>query len=854
MTEKLRKGHTKVAVVLALLCAWLGLFSVRAETDPGFERDVLPILRAKCLPCHDAHTQTSGFSVQDRNRVLAGGAKHGPAVRPGLPEKSPLVHMLRGRIQPRMPLQGDLSESEIRAIEAWIRRLEPEAADATSAEPPYWAFVSPSRQPPPDVENRAWVRNGVDRFILRRLEDQGLTPAPEANRRVLLRRLYFDLIGLPPSPEEMQSFMRDESAEAYQELVDRLLADPRYGERWARYWLDLARYSDTNGYEGDAEYPHAWRYREYVIDAFNNDKPYDEFVKEQIAGDEFELEVFPYKALPVPDPEKVVALTFLRLAPFTEPRGEEDRDVILSEITSTVGSVFLGLTVGCAKCHDHKYDRIPTRDFYRLKAFFAAVAIARPYPDDIQQLGGSQPAEFYRPGEQQWADGQRASLREQLEEVEAAFADFHGPLLDRLKDHRKSAGDEPDGGGGEATLKDLEKAIREEDEGAADGAAESLFSSAERRRFSHFSRRIRRLEKAIQRVAPLAMSLTNAQGPPYGPSVPATFVLTRGHWNRPGERVEPGFPSAIAGHSAPAVLIEDRFRSYPTRFRRLTLANWIASPENPLTARVMVNRLWQYHLGRGIVATPSNFGENGARPTHPHLLDWLALQLIDGGWSLKSLHRLILTSSTYRQSSQRSSPEAERLDPGNQLLWRFRQRRLEAEAIRDSVLAVSSRLNPARGGPPVFPPLPEGLDEAQKVQTVNIWETSTGPEQWRRSLYVYQRRSLSLPLLELFDAPVCNASRGARRHSVTALQALAMYDSEFVNAQARRFADRVWSQTGPDLASRVDRAFQLALARPPTAGELQRVIRALRMGGSEREAVESLCRVLLNSNEFIYVD
>ena len=721
----------------------------------------------------------------------------------------------------------------------------------------YWAFVKPARHDPPPVGNTAWVRNPIDNFILKKLEEKGLKPAREADRRVLIRRLYFDLLGLPPTPEEVKEFVENSSPKAYEELVDRLLKSPRYGERWGRHWLDLARYADTNGYEGDAEFFHAWRYRDYVIEAFKSDKPYDEFIKEQIAGDEY-AEVNSAGPLPPPDPEKVVALTFLRLAPFTEPRGEESRDILLSEMVSTTSSVFLGLTVGCAKCHDHKYDMVPTRDFYRTKAFFAAVYIAPSSIDDVQQLGGSQPAEFYRPGEKERADQMRANYKKSLEATEVEFAAFCKPLLERLTEVRKrekpEKSEKPEEGK-PLTLKDLERAINTENNNALSlEKKDETFTAEEKQKFASFSERILRLKNGIKRLEPLAMSLRNADDPPYGPSVPTTHVLIRGEYDHPGEPVEPGFLSAITGHSDPAPLPLDRYKRHPTRGRRMTLAKWIASPDNPLTARAMVNRLWQHHFGRGIVETVSDFGKNGAPPTHPELLDWLATQLVQEKWSVKAMHRLILTSSTYRQASTSLDERAPQADPDNHLLWRFPRSRLEGEVIRDSVLAVSRRLNVEGGGPPVYPPLPEGLDEAQRVQNINTWETSNGPEGRKRSIYVFQRRSLNLPLLETFDAAVPNASCDRRRHSVTALQPLSLYDGDFVNTEAKFFAERVRKETGPDTVEQIQRAFLIAFGRAPNAGELEKVRAFVATVPSKDDALLGVCRVLLNSNEFVYVD
>ena len=699
---------TKPGCLFALL---LGV-SVTLAADT-FKDSVQPILESNCLPCHDQLTRSSGFSVENAESVLAGGARHGPAVHAGEPAASPLMKVLRGELEPQMPFgKPALAEANLAAIESWIRDLD--APTASAAEKTHWAFVQPRREEPPVISEGQWPRNGIDNFILSRLEENGLTPAEEATRETLIRRLYFDLIGLPPPWEEVQAFVADGSADAYENLVDRLLADPRYGERWARHWLDLARYADTSGYEGDPENYHTWRYRDYVVDAFNNDKPYDQFVKEQIAGDEF-VRSMSAEPLPAPEPEHVVALTFLRLAPFTEPRGERSRHELLTEMTSTVSSVFLGLTAGCAQCHDHKYDPIPTRDFYRLKAFFATVYVASARSGDIFQIGGPQPAEFYRPGEKEWADQEREKYENELKNVEAEFKEFQGPLLERLKAAKKDQREEAPTEGAdeeadekkELTVGDLAKAIKAEKDDA-DGTRESpLFSAEERQRHAHFRRRVRVLKDRILRVEPSAMSLRTMDPPPYGPSVPTTYVLNRGQWDQPAEPVEPGFLSAVTGHFQPAELIQvDRYQRHPGHGRRMTLANWIASPENPLTARVMMNRLWQYRLGRGIVETSSDFGKNGALPGHSELLDWLAVRFVDEKWSVKAMQRLMVTSSTYRQSSRRHDEQAEETDPENRLLWRFPRQRLEGEVIRDSVLAVSGRLNPARGGPPVSPPLP----------------------------------------------------------------------------------------------------------------------------------------------------
>ena len=822
---------TKVAILL-LICT---------PVCPAinFNDQVLPLLQNRCFPCHNAETRTSGFSVENLDTILSGGARHGSSVNPGKPEESPLMRLLRGEIKPQMPMGKSLTEEEIKLIETWIRSLSPELAQLDNQEK-YWAFVKPGSHQPPAVKDTAWIHNEIDSFVLRELEKKALSPASQAPRKTLIRRLFFDLLGIPPDPEEVNFFVNDSSSSAYEELVDRLLADPRYGEHWGRYWLDLARYADTNGYEGDPEYFHTWRYRDYVIDAFNDDKPYDLFIKEQLAGDEF-FEMMNAGALPPPEPEKVIALSLLRLAPFTEPRGEEDRHILLSEMTSTVGSIFLGLTVGCAQCHDHKYDLLPMRDFYRLKAFFATVQIDPPRPGDIQQLGGPQPASFFKPTQKLRLDRERLSFEEQLKVTQTAFEKFCEPLLKKLKTNSLDTSKLK-----RLTIKNLKKAIKNDQKN-------QKFTFKEHEQFWNFTHRVLKLKNNVERRKPLAFSLRNADGPPYGPNVTTTYVLERGQWNRRGDSVEPGFPSAITGHSKPAKIVLDPFRRYPTRGRRLALARWIASPDNPLTARVIVNRLWQQHFSRGIVQTPSDFGRNGSPPSHPELLDWLANQLVAKNWSLKAIHRLILTSNSYRQSSSHKNSQANNLDPQNKLLWRFHRNRLKGESIRDSILTVSQRLSSDRGGPPVFPPLPKGLDERQKVQGTNTWETTHGTEGRKRSIYTFQRRSLSMPLLETFDAPVLNTSCSRRETSVSALQALTMYNGEFVNTEAQYFANRVRRESSSDLESQIKRAFQIALGRNPKTAEIKKSL-DLFQNNRPTDNLLSLCRVLLNSNEFIYID
>ena len=674
-----------------------------------------------------------------------------------------------------------------------------------------WPFQVITESRPPEVERPDRLRNPIDAFVLKALEAKGLQFNPPASSATLVRRLYLTLLGLPPTPDEVDAFVKDTDPKAWEKIVDRLLDDERYGERWARFWLDLARYADTAGYEGDPDLPHAWRYRDYVIDALNQDKPYDQFIIEQIAGDEMH-EIMGAGELPEPKPERTVALTFLRLAPFTEPRGDASRHELLSEMTASVGSVFLGLTVGCAQCHDHKYDGIPIEDFYRMKAFFATVQIPRPLPGDGFQIGGPIAADFYRPGEKEWAARETASRSSELASVQSELAG-----LDRTESDGKKA--EP-----KVTL-----------------------SEEQRSRQNWLKTRQRFIKQDLVRLQPAAMSLRHSFGPPYEPGVPETHVLLRGQWDKPGRSVAPGFLSCITGNQEPADIPLDPFKRWPTRNRRLTLARWIASRENPLTARVLVNRLWGWHFGRAIVATPSDFGKLSGGPSHPELLDWLASQFVQSNWSIKSIHRLILNSTAWRQASQ-PREDAFAMDPDNVLLWRFAPRRVEAEVLRDSTLVASGRLNPERFGLPIFPPLPDGVAETVKWND-SKWSTQSGAEGRRRSIYIYQQRSLSMPFMQVFDASVCDASRDVRQHSITPLQALAMYNGAFASEEARHFAARVQQQKGAAIDAQIDWAFRIALSRPPDPEELTHLMQ-LAQASSPEERVPGICRVLLNSSEF----
>jgi hypothetical protein len=649
----------------------------------------------------------------------------------------------------------------------------------------YWAFQPVRRSPPPRVRHRDWIANPIDAFILARLEESGLEPSAPADRRELIRRACFDLTGLPPTPQQVDDFVHDPSPHAYAKLIDRLLDSPQYGERWGKFWLDVVRYGDTNGYERDGDKPYAWRYRDYVIRSFNGDKPYNQFVKEQLAGDELD-EV---------TPDALIATGFYRLGvwddePDDKKAAEYDE---LDDIVRTTGTAFLGLTVNCARCHDHKFDPIPQSDYYSLLAVFHNL---KPYESAREDLDSA----VLRP----------LGSAEQIE----AWRDIQDKALRALEADIKTRNSTED-----------KQRLRDE------------------------------LKKLRERKAPFEWALAVRER---GTEVPETHVLIRGNASTPGQPVPPRFLSALGGEEP-----EVRPRSSPdaTNGLRLALAQWTASPKNPLTARVMVNRIWQHHFGRGIVPTPDDFGKTGVAPTHPQLLDWLAAEFVEHGWSMKHLHRLIMTCRAYQMSSRAADEKAIALDPGNALLWRQNVRRLEAEAVRDSILAVSGGLNLKSEGPSFYPVLAKSVLATQS-RPGDGWGKSDQAERDRRSVYMFIKRTLPVPLMEAFDAPNSAQPAGERAITTVAPQALMLLNGQFVQEQAAALGERVMRES-PSKEARVDTAFRLVLQRPPTREERkiatqmlasQRQLATQSGPEAERIAFRSFCLALLNLNEFVYVD
>ncbi|MCS6849824.1 MAG: DUF1553 domain-containing protein [Gemmataceae bacterium] len=683
----------------------------------------------------------------------------------------------------------------------------------------HWAWQKPVRPPVPSVRSKEWVRNPIDAFILARLEAAGLRPAAPASRAQLVRRVTLDLIGLPPTPEEIEQAERDPSATWWEQVVDRLLASPHYGERWGRHWLDVARFAESNGYEFDEIRPDAWRYRDYVIRSFNDDKPYDRFVKEQLAGDE----LYPG------DRDALIATAFNLLGPdMTDASSQaQRRQNTLNDMTDTAGLVFLGLTITCARCHDHKFEPIPQSDYYRLQAFFAAAD----FRHDVVIADAQEQARHER--QQREYEALVKPIRDQIAALEEPHRRrLFEARLARLTPEAQAAHRTP----AERRTESQRILVAETARLVAVSAKHvtDAMSAAERSRWQALHAELRKYD--AYKPVPLAVTMAMQEN---GSVAPKTFILERGELNSPADEVEAGFPTILTPGLEPRpAAVTPQAQSTG---RRSALAQWVASADNPLTARVLVNRLWQHHFGRGLVATANDFGTRGEPPSHPELLDWLAVEFVERGWSIKAMHRLMLTSATYQQSTL--GPKAD-IDPENRLLGRMNRLRLEGEVIRDSLLAVSGRLNRQIGGPSVFPPIPR-----EALQGSKGWTASTDPaDHVRRSVYIFARRNLRFPLLEVFDLPDSNQSCARRERSTTAPQALALLNADEVTVAAQALAERL-EREATSVEARIDRAFRLVLGRPPTRTELTTAGSFL-----QQSPLSELCRALFNVNEFVYVD
>ncbi|MBL8213466.1 MAG: DUF1553 domain-containing protein [Bryobacterales bacterium] len=775
---------------------------VFAATSDG----ALRILEQRCHSCHSASTRMAGIQLTSAPEVLT--------------YKDRILGAINYTGKIKMPPTGRLSAEESAAVKAWLEAGAPwTATGAKPAGPSHWSFQAPKR---PAVPSGA--AHPVDAFLQAKLKDKGLTYAPEADRRTLIRRVTFDLHGLPPTHDEIEAFVKDQRPNAFEKLVDRLLASKHYGERWGNHWLDLVRYGDTSGFEQDPYLLYAWRFRDYVVDSFNADKPYDRFIKEQIAGDELYPE----------DPESQQGTGYFTVGTNRDMLYKvEDinREEQLTDFVDTTSSVFLGLTAGCARCHDHKFDPIPQRDYYRLQAIFAPFQKTRVFLHYNNARG---------------YDLQENTRTFRLYELGAQLNALLGPHRNRLREARltklgpevSTAFHTPD----EKKTPEM-KAIFEANMRKVEPSDDEVYAELSREELDKLHKIERRMIGMYKTYAPGPFSpgLTDV-----GREAPRTFLPGKG--NAAGEEVKPGFLTALGGGDVPEPPLNS-----PTTLRRKALAEWIASDKNPLTARVMVNRIWQYHFGRGLVATPSDFGTRAPAPSHPELLDYLATEFVQQGWSIKKMHKLLLLSQAYKQSAK-ATPKAMEADPENTLLSHFTRRRLEAEEVRDAVLRTAGTLNLKMGGRPVVPPLATEELYGMSQPVANAWiVTDDAQEHTRRSIYMISRRNFRMPLLEAFDRPEGVLSCSRRDSSTTAPQSLSLLNGPFTVTQAEALAARAAQAQDP-----VKAMWQAVYGRDPEAFEADRTRAFLtkqgQLLGSPSAALRELARGLFNTNEFLYVE
>jgi len=874
-----------------LACCALPLLAARAESSPTFEAQVRPILKAHCFHCHGEGEELKGkVDLRLRRFMAEKTTDEGRVLVPGEPGQSLILKLIRSGDMPKG--EKKLGAKEIAVIEEWIAAgaptANPEPSELpkgfhiTAEERRFWAYQPIQRPAVPQPREAGRARKAIDLFLLEKMRAQNLDFAPVADKATLIRRAYFDLLGLPPSPDAVDAFLADAAPDAYERLIERLLESHDYGARWARHWLDVAGYADSNGYaEADSPRGHAWRYRDYVIRSFNADKPWNQFIIEQLAGDELARATHENAAAKAADPqarELLAATGFLRMAP--DGTGDEvpdqnaARNQAVAETIKVVSSSLLGLTVGCAQCHDHRYEPISHIDYHRMRAIFEPALDWKNWRNPSQRQ-----ISLYTPEDRQKADEIEAEARkidqaaekmrkDFLEQVfEKELAKLPEELRETVKTARNTARDQ-------RTPEQI--ALLKVHPSADVQGALDLYDPELNKKVLAKQEEAAKL-RGTKPPEPFVAALTENAG-----RVPDTLLFHRGDHEQPKEKVEPAemeiLRASIEAWNRAAIFTE-KPEGLETSGRRLAYARWLASGRHPLVARVLVNRFWLHHFGRGLVNTPGDFGSQGERPTHPELLDWLASEFMDGGWKLKPLHKLIMTSAAYRQSSRHDA--SARLDPDNQLFARAGLLRFEAETVRDALLAVSGKLQPA----PFGPPEPIARDEAGRVVAGNqknngnndpVLVDPIGERAFRRSIYLQARRSLPLTILEAFDAPVMTPNCELRTASTVAPQSLAMLNDSFVVEQARHFAGRLQAEYPGDARAQVIRAWRLAYGPPPKPEDVSRTLVYLaeqteqirtRLASlppkdpkkntpaePQTLALASFCQALVSANRFLYVD
>jgi mono/diheme cytochrome c family protein len=900
------------SLVVFGIVAGAALLSTRlaAQKASVTEKDAFQILQQRCFQCHGEALKMSGLDLRTRAGILKGGT-NGPAIVPGNAAASPLYQRITGQVQPAMPMAPvpKLTAEEIAAVKTWIDAGAPIADESksssaggvaggnsllvygsyqerkiTDADREWWSFKKPVRAAVPRVSDARWSKNPIDGFVKAKLEEKDLTPAPAADRNTLIRRAYLDLVGLLPSPSEVAAFVKDPAPDAYEKLVDRLLDSPHYGERWARMWLDVARYADSTGYEFDYDYADAWRYRDYAIKSFNQDKPYNQFILEQLAGDELDNPTF----------DSVTATGFVRLGPRVVDRDLENpnyRFDYLDDMVRTAFQGFQALTVNCARCHDHKFDPITRKDYYKSLAIFNGfVEYEHPLVSREEWSKYQQAADDIN-GKIKTLNQQIAALEAPYKKklFEATLAKFPADIQEafRIPEEKRTPG--------QKLLVAQVSTVRAVDDDAFGGApAKIKLSDQDEQARKHLEEQIDALKKQLPPRPPVALGIRDGDfrftpHPPFQPGtggavIYETYGFKGKYLPSPGDRyepppmyfastglgafademtapvIEPGFLTVLAKGNPPVA--DPPKNGYPTSGRRRALAEFIASEDNPLTARVMVNRMWYQHFGQGIVSTPNNFGKMGTEPSNPALLDWLATEFIRQGWSIKQIQRLILNSETYKMASTYYQPDSAAKDPTDQFLWRFPVKRLEAEIIRDSVLAASGDLNLEAGGPAFFPPVPKSIVNGVPIR--GKWTlTKDDASTWRRSIYASVKRNLKYPMFEVFDQP--NASLSCERREVTTVptQALTLFNNETFLLQAQHLAERIEREAGSDQAAQVRLLYRVAYSREAGSKEVDQALEFLKKRGvAGRDGatelaltpLAELAHVVLNSNEFLYIN
>lgn len=798
--------------VLAVTLSAFGKQTDAAESTIDFARQVQPILAKRCFACHGPDEAESSLNFADQESAFGEADSGEYAIVPSDIEASHLIARISSDDESeRMPPEGDpLTPEEIEILTTWIG----EGASWST----HWAFEPMQPIDPPVAADRRWNENPIDAFIYDSLAAQKLKPNGLASRGQLIRRAYYDLTGLPPTADQVRNFVEDPDPLAYETLIDELLQSPHYGERWGRHWLDLVRYAETNSYERDGIKPNAFKYRDYVIKSFNDDKPYDRFIREQLAGDELDEVTI----------ETLTATGYYRLGVWDD----EPADPLLAlfdgmdDIIMTTGQVFLGLTMNCARCHDHKIDPIPQADYYSMLAFLADVTPwgTRGNQRDFNQIDVSTPELNER---YQANDREKRRVEKEIRDLEqSGIAKMSAP------DQRATEGPK----------RDRNQILKEKLKGH--------LGEGEWDKYRSLQKELANTVKRGRELPPreLVMGLGRCE-----PKPKPTYVLFRGNPHSPADEVQPSFPS-IFGEDLPE--IPAPADSDKTAGRRSVLANWIASGDNMLTARVMANRIWQFHFGRGIVRSSNNFGQLGTPPTHPELLDWLAHQLVEGGWHLKSMHRLIMTSRAYQMSSA-TQPDGSATDPNNDFFWRFNPRRLSAEEVRDSVLAVNRSLNRQVYGPSFYPSLSREVLAGQSRPGAG-WGNSSEQDQNRRSVYIHVKRSLLTPLLSAFDFPDPDLTCEDRFATLQPGQALSLLNSDFIHQQAKRLADSIAAgdSTNPEIVSKTIAA---VLSRAATEEEIHDGVELIseletKHGVARDRAAQLYCMTVMNWNEFLFID